>query len=312
VSVRFPDYPPLRRLGVGMDLSWGSGFVHDPGRGDVASEGVVAFLRRHAADFGHLFVSWQPRDRGELDARDYFPAFDDLFSRAGDGYPLRALHHTALNLGALEAYDRGPLLDLTRALVERYRFAWVNEDVGLWSIHGKPLPYPLPPYLSRGGLEATIRNVREVSAALPVPLLAEFPGFSAGSALAVGDLHAYDFFRVLAEEADVPVTLDTGHLLSYQWLRGRRGPALLEELERLPLGHCFEIHLSGCAIRGDRFLDLHHGILLGEQLELLRRLLDVCPNARAVTYEDPVFDAAGELSKETGASLDALRDVALA
>ena len=305
--MRFPRHPRELGLGVGMDLPWGSGFVYDPVRGDVASDGVVAFLERHAADFGHLFVSWQPRDRGVLDAREYFPAYDDLFGRVGDRYPRRALHHTALNLGALEPYDRRALLDLTRALVERYDFAWVNEDVGLWSIRGKPLPYPLPPYLTRAGLEATIRNVREVAAALPVPFLAEFPGFSAGTALVVGELHAYDFFRVLAEEADVPVTLDTGHLLSYQWMRGRRGPALLGELDRLPLDRCFEIHLSGCALKDGRFYDLHHGVLLGEQLELLGRLLEVCPNARAVTYEDPVFDAVGSLLPESTSSFEALR-----
>ena len=308
MTPRFPGHPLELGLGVGMDLPWGSGFVYDPVRGDVASEGVVAFLRRHAADFGHLFVSWQPRDRAMLDARDYFPAYDDLLSRVGDCYPHRALHHTALNLGALEPYDRRALLALTRALVERYDFAWVNEDVGLWSIHGKPLPYPLPPYLTRAGLEATIRNVREVVTALPVPLLVEFPGFSAGSALVVGELHAYDFFRVLADEADVPVTLDTGHLLSYQWMRGRRGPRLLEELERLPLGRCFEIHLSGCATRGARFHDLHHGVLLAEQLDLLALLLEACPNVRAVTYEDPAFDMAGVLSRESAPSFEALRE----
>ena len=301
-----PRAPARLQLGVGLDVAWGSGFVSDPERGDVASDGIVAFLTRHAPDFGHLFVSWQPKDRGLLDPHRYFAAYDDLFSRVGSDYPVRALHHTALNLGAVETYDRGAILELTCALVERYQFAWVNEDVGLWSIHGKPLPYPLAPYLTVSGLRAAIANAREVQDAIRVPLLVEFPGFSDGTALVIGRMHAYDFFRRLAEDADVAVTLDTGHLLSYQWLRGRRGEDLFADLDRLPLDRCFEIHLSGCALEDGHFHDRHHGVLLNEQFEFLARLIRLCPNARAVTYEDPVFDTSGTVLAETRSSLETL------
>jgi hypothetical protein len=143
-------------------------------------------------------------------------------------------------------------------------------------------------------LRATVANVRECQAALPVPLVLEFPGFSKGASVVVGEWHAYDFFAELADQTQAPVTLDTGHLLSWQWWRGRRGEALFDELERLPLESCFEIHLSGCELVGDDFIDAHHGRLLDEQYELLRRLLARCPNVRAVTYEDPRFDAKGE------------------
>ncbi len=108
MSLHFPAAPAELQLGVGVDLSWGKGFTHSLERGDVVRSDIVAFLERHAREFGHLFVSWQPKDRGLLDARDYFAAYDDLFARVGSSYPVRALHHTALNLGALEPYDRGP------------------------------------------------------------------------------------------------------------------------------------------------------------------------------------------------------------
>jgi uncharacterized protein (UPF0276 family) len=301
---RFPSRPSAIGLGVGLDMPWDGlkGFA-----GDRASPAVLAYLKAHADQFSHLFVSWQPRDRGRLAPSQYFAAYDHLFGELGERYPVRALHHTALNMGALEPYDRSELLDLTNALVERYRFQWVNEDLGLWSLNGKSLPYPLPPYLTESGLRAAIRNVRDVQERLTAPLLVEFPGFSDGLAFFIGRCHAYDFFRRLAEEADVAVTLDTGHLLSYQWLLGRRGRGLFDELERLPLDHCFEIHLSGCEIERDRFHDRHHGVLLDEQVELLEILVPLCPNLRAVTYEDPVFDESGASAPVTNASFDRLK-----
>jgi uncharacterized protein (UPF0276 family) len=207
----------------------------------------------------------------------------------------RALHHTALNLASLVRTDRRALLAFTRALIERYQLRWVNEDVGFWSLDGRAVPYPLPPLLTDGGLAATIANTRECQDGLPVPVLLEFPGFSEGASVVVGELHAYDFFRRLAEATEAPVALDVGHLLSYQWWRGRRGEALFDELERLPLEHCFELHLSGCELANGKFIDAHHGVLLDEQYELTARLLERCPNLRAVTWEDPRFDSQGVL-----------------
>ncbi|MFT3839190.1 MAG: DUF692 family protein [Myxococcaceae bacterium] len=289
MTVRFPQLP-VRGLGAGLDLPW-------DGKTGFAAAGIApglrAFLRKNASSWAHTFFSWQPRDRQAPKLDDYAPAWDALAAELPPELP-RALHHTALNLASLERYERGELLELTAQLCERYALRWVNEDVGFWSLAGRALPYPLPPLLDANGLRATVANVREVQAALPVPLVLEFPGFSRGASVVVGDWHAYDFFAELAHETGQPVTLDTGHLLSWQWWRGRRGEALFDELERLPLSHCFEIHLSGCEIAGDDFIDAHHGKLLDEQHELLRRLLALCPNVKAITYEDPRFDVNGD------------------
>jgi uncharacterized protein (UPF0276 family) len=306
MSVRFPSLP-RRGLGVGLDVPWDarSGFGRDRARGDVLAPPLHSFLRSHAAAWSHAFFSWQPRDRAAPRLADYAAAWDDLCASLPSSLP-RGLHHTALNLGSMGAYRRGELLEFTAALCERYDLRWVNEDVGLWSLAGRPLAYPLPPLLTDEGLHATIANTRECQRGLPVPLVLEFPGFARGVSVVQGDWHAYDFFRVLAEESNAPVTLDVGHLLSYQWWRGRRGDALFEELDRLPLTHCCELHLSGCEILGDRFVDAHHGRLLDEQLVLLEQLLHVCPNLRAITFEDPRFDERGAMTTDNQPSWDRL------
>lgn len=305
-SIRFPAVRRLG-LGVGLDVPWGpGGFVHDVQHGDAVSPSVKRFLAGEGREATHLFFAWQPRDRSRPRLADYRQAWDDLWSAAPSA-AVRALHHTALNLGAVDGYQRGALFEFTNALVDRYQLEWINEDLGLWSVGGKPLPYPLPPYLTTGGLRSAIAAIRECQAALTVPLVVEFPGFSQGVSLPIGPWHAFDYFRLLAEESESPVTLDVGHLLSWQWLRGRRGNALYDELERLPLAHCFEIHLSGCEIIRDRFIDAHHGVLLDEQLELLARLVPACPNLRAITYEDPKLDDDGRLIASNRTSFDRLR-----
>lgn len=308
--MRLPKVPLRCGLGLGLDLPHGApiGFEHHPSRGDFIAPRVARFLERTRGRFASLFVSWQPRDRARLDPARYFDAYDHLFAQC-PFFDVRALHHTALNLGALEAYDRSALCDFTNALIERYDLKWVNEDLGVWSIHGRPLAYPLPPYLTDAGLRAAIRNTREAQARLAAPLQVEFPGFSEGTSFVLGRAHAYDFFRRVAEESDVCVALDTGHLLSYQWLRGARGEDLFGELERLPLSHCTEIHLSGCEVTDQRFYDHHHGVLMREQITLLERLIPLCPALRVVTYEDPKFDEGAELPEPQRASLDALSSV---
>lgn len=308
MTARFPAFGK-KGLGVGLDLPWDgkSGFSASP-RGDRLAAGPRAFLERHAGRWSHVFFSWQPRDRSPARLDDYLAAWDDLFSVVPDVLP-RALHHTALNLASLAPYQRDGLLAFTRALCDRYRLQWVNEDIGFWSVDGRAVPYPLPPLLTREGLQATVANVLECQQQLPVPLVIEFPGFSVGSSVVAGGMHAYDFFRALAEETDAPVTLDVGHLLSWQWWRGRRGEALLEELERLPLDHCFELHLSGCEIAGEAFIDAHHGLLLDEQLKLTQLLMKRCRNLRAITYEDPRFDAQGALAENNRPSWQRLQQV---
>ncbi len=287
-----PDVPFRRALGVGLDLRHEDphGFV-----GERLAARVQRFLHVYGERFGYAFFSFQPRDRGLLDTADYFPIWDRLFA---DLPELRvvALHHTMLNLGTIDTRpDRTRILEFTNAMIDRYQLRWVNEDVGIWSIDGKLMPYPLPPILTREGLEAAIGEVEAVQRQLIAPLVLEFPGFSEGASFCVGELDAYDFFRELAEQTGSAVTLDTGHLLSWRWLCGRRGAELFTELERLPLANCFEIHLSGCQVIDGRFADVHHGVLVDEQLQLLEALLQRCPNVRAVTYEDPKLQPDGAL-----------------
>lgn len=295
-------------LGVGINMPWGTkiGF-HKTAQGDDISPPVRAFLRRHRDDFGYAFVAFQPRDFGRLSAERYFDAYDRFFEEIPTGNP-RAFHHTMLNTGSPEDYAKHEIAEFTNELIARYRFAWVVEDLGIWSFRGKTLPYPLPPLLTPEGEAACIRHITQWRSLLHAPLSVEFPGFTEGGSFVLGGGHAFDFFRRVVEESGVLATIDIGHILSYQWFRGFTGDRMFEELERLPLQACTEFHLSGCQIVNGRFRDLHHGVLLDEQIDLLNYLLPRCPNLVGVTYEDPLYDADGVMVPKSVANYHRLRD----
>ncbi|MCA9710149.1 MAG: DUF692 family protein [Myxococcales bacterium] len=291
-------------LGVGVDMPWGSQAIGF----DVATGGPTERLARYLGRerFAYLMFSFQPRGCAALDLETYLPAYQRLRESAPPGTPM-VLHQTMLNFGATHHYDRSEVYAFTNALHRRLGLLWVVEDVGIWSYGGIPMPYPLPPFLTEQSLAHTVESLRRAKDALEPRLQLEFPGFTDGYSIVVGQMDAYDWFREVVERADVAVTLDVGHLLSYRWLRGHAGEALYEGLERLPLHRCREIHLSGCAIRRGRFLDLHHGVLLDEQLELLDRLLERCPALQGVTYEDPAIDSEGRLPPKAVRNVERLR-----
>jgi uncharacterized protein (UPF0276 family) len=293
---RRPDVPLRFGLGVGMDLPWAGNIGFESGElGDDVTPRMKRFFEKHARGFSHLFFSFQPKNRNVLSPREYEQAYSALIA-AAEPIAVRGFHHTLLNTGTIERYDKGPIIEFTNALIEKYDFRWIVEDLGIWTVAGKILPYPIPAIHTPAGLEIAIRNVREYQERLLAPLSVEFPGFSEGATFVIGCLDAFEFFARVVRETGSPATIDIGHILSYQWLLGRTGPRRFEGLERLPLENCFEIHLSGCQVtRQGKFRDLHHGILLDEQIELLEYLLPACPSLAVITYEDPKYTEDGEL-----------------
>ncbi|MFJ9831365.1 DUF692 family multinuclear iron-containing protein [Streptomyces sp. NPDC101169] len=281
-------------LGLGMDLVWGERIGFEKTGSGRPTDQVAAFLRHNAPGYDYMFVAFQPIDYGPLAPERYFPAYDRLFELFGAERP-RAFHHTMLNTGSPERYRRAEIADFTNALVERYGFRWVVEDLGIWSLAGRSLPYPMPPVLTEEGLKHCVAGVADWVERLRAPLSVEFPGFTEGGSFLVGDLDAFTFYDTVIRETGALATIDVGHILAYQWLTGRTGPRMFEGLDALPLDRCHEVHLSGCQIVDGRFRDLHHGVLLDEQLALLEHLLPQMPNLTGVTYEDPKFTADGQL-----------------
>lgn len=297
-------------FGFGMDLTWGGEFSYlaDTPDGDCISPRVRKFIQRNQHQFNHLFFAYQPRDRQALRAENYYQAYDDFFYTANE-IPIRAMHQTMLNLGALGDYDRTKVIEFTNDIIERYGLSWIVEDLGIWSIKNKVLPYPLAPVLTHSSLKSCVKAVKQVKRDLNTTLCVEFPGFTDGTNFYLGNMHAFDFFRNMAEESDVNVTIDIGHIISYQWMLGKRGDEIFNDIDKLPFDRCFEIHMSGCSITSRGFIDAHHGVLLDEQIDMLIFVINRCPNLKAVTYEDPKFDKDGHMIKKSIPNYLRMKDI---
>ena len=130
----------LLGFGIGFDLPWRNEGVGFRPSTEMLSPRLASYLRHER--YNYLMFSYQPHGCTALDPGTYQRAYDKLIESIPPGTPV-ALHHTLLNLGATRPYDRRAIYNFTNALHDRYKFAWVNEDIGIWSHNGVPMPYPL-------------------------------------------------------------------------------------------------------------------------------------------------------------------------
>lgn len=308
-NFRMPKHKGKIGFGLGMDLKWGfsKGFFEN--KENFISEKLQKFLIYYKENFDYYFISFQPRNRNKLDCHDYlnaYKAFNSIMN--SNNIKIMSLHHTMLNLGALEEYETKNIIDFTNILIDELNLEWINEDVGIWSIFGKSLPYPLPPIFTFNSLKKCIKNVNHYQKNLIAPLVIEFPGFTEGSSFYVGKLNAVNFFKELALETFSPITIDTGHILGWLSLLGIPLNEFHSEVMQFPLENCIEIHLSGSAIISGKFRDLHHGILMQEQFDILDFLIEKCKNLKVITYEDPVFTDDGFMVKRSQDSFEKLKN----
>lgn len=178
----------------------------------------------------------------------------------------------------IEAYQR---LD---KLVKETNSPWVTEDLGIWLMNERHVyPFFLTLPLTKEALKVTIENVKEFHNNVSAPFNAEFPPVRN----IAGDMHAFDFFRILAEETGCGVCLDIGHVLSYQLERGVSPTA---DFHLLPWDHVTEVHIAGGNIDLDLegyHYDDNHGDydIVTVCYDMLDSIIKYAPNLKAITLE---------------------------
>ena len=235
---------------------------------------VTATSSRHRGPYNYVEV----RRMNKLPKGHHYWKLDDYPSHIK-----RIVHSTNVNPIYPDPISPEAYAELRR-LVTLTKSPWVTEDLGIWLMserHVYPFFLPLP--LQKETLAVAIRNIHKFHEEVGVPFNAEFPPIS----VIAGDMHAFDFFRVLVEETGCGMCIDIGHVLSYQ-LERKVSPTA--DLHLLPWDYITEIHLAGGNIdlASDGFhYDDNHGDydIVTVCFDMMDTVIHLAPNLRAITIE---------------------------
>lgn len=189
-------------------------------------------------------------------------------------------------------------LQATAAHVQAVASPWFAQDCAycFWQegpSYSTQLGYFIPPLLNEASLAQAIARVREVQAAVPVPVAVEPPPM----AFVAGRMPLFEFFGRLARETGCALLLDMGHLVSCEMASGR---SVLEAVDQLPLQQVIEVHVAGGRLRqaadGPVYMDMHEAPVLDQTWAMLDALLPRLPNVKALCYECEGLDAATVLA----------------
>ena len=211
-------------------------------------------------------------------------------------------------------------LAATAAHVQAVGSPWFAQDCAycFWqegASYSTQLGYFIPPLLNEASLAFAIARVREVQAAVPVPVAVEPPPM----AFVVGGMPLFTFFGRLARETGCALLLDMGHLVSWEMASGQR---VMDAIDELPCAQVIELHVAGGRLRqagdGPVYMDMHEAPVLAETWAMLDALLPRLPNVKALCYEceglpaDTVLAVLGELRERVRRLSASPRLVALA
>ncbi len=144
------------------------------------------------------------------------------------------------------------------------------------------LGYFIPPIFNQASIERAAARIREVQAAVPVPVAIEPPPVT----FVAGSIPLFAYFGELARLTDCALLLDMGHLVSYEMASGR---AVRDALDALPRERVIEVHVAGGRIResqtGPIYIDAHEGPIQERTWEMFASMLPELPNVKAVCYE---------------------------
>jgi uncharacterized protein (UPF0276 family) len=187
------------------------------------------------------------------------------------GRPL-LLHNSVFNwsLAHPTALEEQGIVARTLEALGRTRAPWLSVHLGfsavevIFEVHMKALS----PVLPRDELFAnTCRNIRALSAAIPVPLILENLDYCPGGAYE--SICDPAFIAAALEQTSAGLLLDLAHA---RVSASRMGVPIEEYLERLPLERVRQLHISGPRMREGVLYDAHES-LLEEDYALLEWVL---------------------------------------
>jgi len=182
-------------------------------------------------------------------------------------------------------------LEETARHIEMVGSSWFAQDCAycFWQDgagYSSQLGYFIPPIFNQASLDRAIKRIKEVQAAVPVPVAIEPPPVT----FVVGTMPLFTFFGELARATECAILLDMGHLVSYEMASGKK---VRDALDELPCDRVVEVHIAGGRLeKGNNrltkesiYVDAHECMILEETWQMFDAMLPELPNVKAVCYE---------------------------
>jgi uncharacterized protein len=245
-----------------------------------------------AADVSGVLPNYRNFLRPNLDSIDYLSFGAHYLQLARVQYYIEDLINVGLPIVfhpinfniALEEPEEPEVLSKTSAIASHCKAVWTGQDIGIWTCRGQYLGSFLVPAIfdKRSALEVA-KKVRYLNDALPCPFLIENPPVT----FSLETMPLLDFVSMIAEDADVGIVLDIGHLIGYQQATGRQMNDM--PLDRFPFDRVVEVHLAGLQFSriGDdtNIIDQHAYPVHDLCWQFLEENIDRMPNLKGLTLE---------------------------
>jgi uncharacterized protein (UPF0276 family) len=171
-------------------------------------------------------------------------------------------------------------LTFLRGTIAKFDAPWVSEHLSFNRTQEFSTGFFLPPRQTLRGVETATTCIRDLQAALPVPIAVE-TGVNYLRPRA-DEMPDGAFVTAVAEGANCGILLDLHNLFT----NGVNGRQSVEKfIGQLPLERVWEIHLAGGFELEGFWLDAHSGAIPDPLLNIARQVVPILPNLKAIVFE---------------------------
>jgi uncharacterized protein (UPF0276 family) len=196
------------------------------------------------------------------------------------GLPGRKLIHSVASPVGGTVRPEAAQTALLREIVERFESPWLSEHLSFNRTPERSTGFFLPPRQTLAGVRVATASIRDLQAALPVPVAVE-TGVNYLRPRP-DELDDGEFTARVIEDADCGLLLDLHNLYANE----RNGRQPIEAfLAQLPLERVWEVHLAGGMDQEGFWLDAHSGGVPAELWAIAERVIPRLPHLGAIIFE---------------------------
>lgn len=191
----------------------------------------------------------------------------------------KLIHSVGTPVGGTVRPDPAQLA-LLRQMVAQFGSPWASDHLSFNATPEFHTGFFLPPRQTSAGLDAVVASVRDLQAALGVPIAVE-TGVNYLRPRA-DEMADGEFVAAVVAATGCGILLDLHNAFANS-LNGRM--PVERFVAQLPLEHVWELHLAGGFELDGFWLDAHSGAIPAPLLEIAQAVIPALPNLKAIVFE---------------------------